>query len=110
MYGDRLASFQDIHAVYDFDAFVKNYRPKQADSGIQHHYSVDFELRGNDVYVRSKKAINAKERWSTWVRLYPSLLDPRGRRTHHSPSVVPSVMKNKEWEEFDTRVVPKLTR
>lgn len=111
MYGDRLSSLNDIRAVYDFDEFVKHYRPRQADSGIQDHYALDFEIReNNNVYVRSKKAINAKERWSTWVRLYPSLLDPRGRHTHHSPSVVPPVLKNKEWEEFDTRVVKKLTR
>ena len=110
MYGDRLVAFQNIHAVYDFDTFVKHYRPRQADSGLQSHYAIDFELRDNDVYVRSKKAINAQERWSTWVRLYPSLLDPRARRTHHAPTVVPPVVKNKKWEEFGACVVPKLTR
>ena len=106
--------FKDIKAVYDFDTFVKNYRPKKADSGLQKHFAIDFELRDVDgnacVFARSKKAMNAQTRWSDWVQIYPSLLDGRGLRVHHPPCAVPPVMTNKPWDDFDTRVTPTLRK
>lgn len=106
--------FKDIRAVYDFKTFVKRYRPKSADKGLQKHFSLDFERRviRNEVYIftRSKNAMSAKTTWSDWVQVYPSLLDQRSVRVHHPPSTVPPVMKNKPWDDFETRVVPTLLK
>jgi len=114
VYRDRLAEFKDIRAVYDFDTFVKGYRPKKADDGIQKHFAIDLQRRLVDgevyVFARSKRAMSAKCQWSDWIQLYPSLLGGRGLRPHHPPSAVPPVMENKEWDNFETRVRPTLLK
>ena len=48
VYGARLVSFEDVRRVRDFDRFVKKYRPKGADVGIQKHFSMCLELRKVD--------------------------------------------------------------
>jgi len=102
--------------VYDFDTFVKDYRPRTADrhSKLQRHFALDLERRViNDevfVFARSKFAMSAKTPWSNWMQVYPSLLDARGVRAHHPPSTIPPVMENKQWDDFDERVVPTLLR
>ena len=112
-YRDRLVEFNDVSAVYDFDTFLRGYRPKNADKGLQKHFALDFERRliEGEVYVfaRSKMAMSAKITWGDWIQVYPSLLDASGVRAHHPPSAVPPIMENKEWEKFDTHVVPTLT-
>ena len=114
VYRDRLVEFEDVRGVYDFDNFLKSYRPKKADSGIQKHFAIDFERRVIDgevyVFTRSKSAISAKIPWSDWTQIYPSLLDGRGVRSHHPPSTVPPVMQNKQWENFESHVVPTLKK
>jgi len=111
VYGPRLQRFQDINGVYDFDAFLKCYRPKAADRNIQQQFSTDFELRTVDgthrVFVRSKPKMGDKTKWSEWYQMYPSLLDARGHRPHR-PAVIPPTADNKEWEDFDNKIVPSL--
>ena len=114
VYRDRLVQFKDIRAVYDFDEFLKSYRPQKADHGVQKHFALDFERRviEGEVYIfaRSKSAMSAKIPWSDWIQVYPSLLDARGVRSHHQPSTVPPVMENKQWDNFETHVVPTLKK
>ena len=112
VYGDRLRQFEDIRRVYDFDTFVKGYRPKAADHGITYHYSLEMELRdGDKVFVRSKKAIGAKTPWSDWSQMYPSPLDlSLADHKPHDPDTVPPVMDNNDWDELHTHVAPSLTR
>ena len=102
-----------IKAAYGFDSFLKSYRPRRADRGLQRHYSVEFEVRpGNGearVFVRSKPAIGAKTCWSAFTQMYPSLLDGRGNPPH-APDTVPPVLENKEWDDFEMHVVPTLRR
>ena len=102
--------FEDIHAAYDFDSFVKGYRPSAADTGIQRHFSIQFQLRSDptpQVYVRSKPAVGAKTLWSDWTQLYPSPLTVEVP-TPHLPTVTPLVAANKETPEFQEKVVPTL--
>ena len=113
-YRDRLVQFKDVGAVYDFDNFLKSYRPKKADNGIQGHFALDLERRVIDdkvyIFSRSKLAMSAKVPWSDWGQVYPSLMDGRRTRSHHQPSVVPPVMPNKQWDKFETHVVPTLIK
>ena len=109
VYGGRLRRFEDIRAVYDFDVFVKEYRPKKADDKIKRSYRFGIEIREDfKVFVRGKQAVGAKTPWLPWVQMHPSLLDLRPH-TPHSPSVVPTTAANKEWEDFDKHVVPTLS-
>ena len=108
VYGGRLRRFVDIRSVYDFDVFVKEYRPKKADDKIKRTYRFVIEVREDfKVFVRGKQAVGAKTPWLPWVQMYPSLHDLRPH-TPHSPSVVPTTAANKEWEDFEKHVVPTL--
>ena len=111
VYGSRLRLFEDVRAVYDFDTFVKDYRPKTADRGITHHYSFELELRPQrQVFLRSKKSMGAKTPWSAPVQMYPSLLDLAADHQPHDADTVPPVLENNDWEDFATHVAPSLTR
>jgi len=109
VYKDRLVLLEAIQQVYDYDTFLKNYRPRKADAGIKHHFAIDFEVRDAGVYVRSKAAIGAKTPWNDWVQMYPSLMDIRPHQPH-APDVCPPTLPNKHWDDFDTRVVPTLKK
>ena len=102
--------FEDIQRVYNFDDFVKDYRPGNADKGIQSYHSFSLECRDTKkVFVRSKKSIGAKTPWSDWTQMYPSLLD-LAPHSPHDPDTVPPPMDNKEWEDFPTKVAPTLRK
>ena len=115
LYADRLKSFEDITRVYDFDTFLREYRPKAADKDghLQLQFRTDFEVRsdhGKDrVFTRSKCRLGDKTKFSLWVQMYPSMFDLLPHVPHH-PSVEPPVADNKDWDNFETYVVPTLTR
>ena len=46
MYGQRLFAFEDIRRVYNFDTFVRNYRPKTADKGVKVSVIAHCRLHG----------------------------------------------------------------
>ena len=105
--------FQDIRAVYDFDTFVRGYRPNTADKGVKKAFCISQkveEVDGEDrVFVRSKTAIGAKTAWSAWTQMYPSVLDLRPQPPH-PPSAIPATAANKVWDDFGARIAPTLTR
>ena len=115
VYKTRLVHFEDIRGSYDFDTFLKSYRPPQADAGarIQKHFAIDLEVRnveGSDrVFVRSKNAIGAKTKWSGYTQCYPSLQDLMPQ-TPHPPTTVPPPAPLKLWDDFDARIAPTLIR
>jgi len=113
VYGDRLRAFEDITVAYDFDTFVRGYRPTAADRHIQKHFSVDFEVRSIDgkdrVFTRSKSTISDKITWNDWVQMYPSLRDPLVYPAH-DVTAVPTVATNNDYDDFATRVVSTLLR
>ena len=113
VYGERLTAFEEITCNYDFDKFLRSYRPAHADNGIQKWFAVDLEVRscgdGDRVFTRAKKAIGDKTKWCEWTQMYPSLLDARVLRPH-APADVPPRATNKLWEDFPTRVGPTLLR
>ena len=112
VYRDRLVAFEDVSQCYNFDEFLRSYRPAAADKYIKKQFAMDFEVRecgtGDRVFVRSKRAMGDKTMWNDWKQMYPSLLD---RRTHqpHAPEVVPPTKDNKAWDEFYDKVVPTLS-
>ena len=115
VYGPRLEKLTTIKRVYNFDKFLKNYRPRRADRGLQQHFSMEFEVRqlGDvpHVFVRSKAAMGAKTPWNGWTQMFPSLMDVRrDASVVHAPDTVPPVLDNKEWDDFDIHVVPSLHR
>ena len=99
--------------MYNFDEFVKDYRPSNADNNIKKQFRFEFETKDVDgeqkVFVRTKGAIGAKTPWKPHVQIYPSLLDLRAHRPH-SPTTIPSLADNNEWERFETKVQPSLTK
>ena len=78
VYGPRLALFEDIRQVWDFDAFVRGYRPPRVDRGLQLQFYLCLEVRDiNTVFVRSKSAVAAATPWSEWHQVLPSPESPQ---------------------------------
>ena len=110
VYGPRLQTFEDIRRVYNFDDFVKDYRPKNADKKIKKHFRLELQVkRAGRVFVRSKQAIGARTPWNESVQIYPSLLDLQPHRPH-SPTTRPALADNHEWEDFEDKIVPTLRK
>ena len=113
VYRDRLIHFEHIRGTYDFDTFLKSYRPKKADTDIKKHFAWDLEVRdveGSDcVFTRTKQAMGAKTKWNEYVQCYPSLLDFLPP-TPHPPTTVPPPAPLKDWDEFDTKIAPTLIK
>ena len=77
------------------------------------HFRFELEVKSVEdadrVFVWTKKSIDAKTSWSDQVQMYPSLLDLQPHEPH-SPTTVPSLAPNNDWEIFEEKIQTSLTK
>ena len=76
------------------------------DNDLQQQFSLQLQVDGGVVKVRSKRAMSAKVAWSGWNQMLPVPGMPEGSVPHRD--TVPATADPKEWPEFEDDIVPKL--
>ena len=108
--GTRLSGVTSIRGVYDFNTFLKAVRPKVADKDIKFQFSLQIKVSGDSsdmIVVRSKADVNVCVDFGPWNQMLPHRSRPNA--IPHRDTV-PPVCEAKEWDEFETDIVPSLRR
>ena len=71
MLGDRLIGIPELRAVYDFDVFLRGYRPKTVDRDITVQYRLVFEVREGEIFTRTKGGVRTGAPWGPWAKMLP---------------------------------------
>ena len=98
-FGPRLEIFEHLQGCFDFDTFVRSYRPPAADAGLSKHYAVHLRVEDGVVYARSRPDIDPVTPWSQPVQLFPPKLAPRTQP--HAHTVSPGAAPLQEWKLQD---------
>ena len=86
---------------------MRDVRPTCVDDDLQLQFSLQMQVETDGVIkVRSKRAMSARVKWSSWHQMMPVPGMPDESLPHRN--TVPDMAEPKEWPEFKKDIVPKL--
>ena len=106
VYQDRFEGVHEVARAWNFDAFVRDYRPQVADQHLQNHYALEFSCEDRKVNVRSKQAVAATVPYGPKVQLFPPV--GAGAVMPRPPDEEPQWADLARWEEFEPKIAATL--